>query len=279
MQFERIKITKQNLEKLLPAGVRREIGTIKPFIYGAVYNTKIIGAAVFTVAETGPAAGKLHYVTVDRSFRGQGLSKQLLEYAFSAVRNARGRYVFARKAAEEAGDLLEFSELSESYGFVPISMEETIYIYDRDQFQDCPFLKEVLSGKKELPPVTAFSDPGDPVLLSFNGKGEFGLLSLSDGFYDLDLCRFYVNENRILSGVLAKREEKDLLSLTQISCDPVSMNRKKILPQLLVHAIEAGCRDKNIRKICITLSDSVDADKAFGKPEKTIRTLNFVRYL
>ena len=261
MRFEKLKISKRDLGKILPPGICMEIDTLTPVIYGAVDDTGVIGGAVFTVPPKAPAAVRLHYVAVSPTLRGKGLGTALIDFGCQAVKKAGAEVVLYRKVEREADALIAALSFLSKSGFSPLVPESELFTYSRDAIRQNKYIREFHQKLKETEGITEENPMG--------------------ALLDADFCRFYADETG-RTGVIATMYQNTLFVIRQVLTETTFEMRKRILPLLLVSCLEEGLRVKTVADFCITLSDVFDRkmlEKLFGEPESVYRAIDLIKYL
>ena len=282
ISYQRSRIDKQILGKLLPDYVNVQLADNRSYVYTAIDSVSgnVVGVAVFTMPETLHTAAQLLYVIVDSEHRNLGVAGNLIDYGCDEIKSAG--YVFYRQISENAEDLITPFEFAVNIDFHAVSVGTGLLVYSADTVVRNPVIKKVISEHKKYISICTINNFSDPLILKYNQKVKNVFEIISESTVNLELSRFVVRDDAILAGVLVAPVNAGVLMIHGHFPNVSESEKQEGMKILIAKVIAEGILNEEIRTVCIRESyewSSRAMTEILGIPEMHYREINLVRTL
>ncbi|MBQ8945993.1 MAG: GNAT family N-acetyltransferase [Lachnospiraceae bacterium] len=284
ISYQRSRIDKQILGKLLPDYVNVQLADNRSYVYTAIDSVSgnVVGVAVFTMPETLHTAAQLLYVIVDSEHRNLGVAGNLIDYGCDEIKSAGAGYVFYRQISENAEDLITPFEFAVNIDFHAVSVGTGLLVYSADTVVRNPVIKKVISEHKKYISICTINNFSDPLILKYNQKVKNVFEIISESTVNLELSRFVVRDDAILAGVLVAPVNAGVLMIHGHFPNVSESEKQEGMKILIAKVIAEGILNEEIRTVCIRESyewSSRAMTEILGIPEMHYREINLVRTL
>ncbi|MGN0337144.1 MAG: GNAT family N-acetyltransferase [Lachnospiraceae bacterium] len=163
-------------------------------VYGAWTKEKqIVAAALLVPSPAAPTETSLLDLCVERSFRGQGVARTMMQNLAAALAS-EGKKTIRVRCMGEMNQVTEIYELLLSAGFVPCLLTGRLLSWQMMDWMDSPLAEQI----KEIP-TDHICDAK-----ALTEKMREALVSRS-GDFDPELSRFYIVEEKLAGAVYVRR--------------------------------------------------------------------------
>lgn len=236
MEYQRLALSEEQCEALLPGNVYRMYLDGKIGLYGGLDEDLLVCYAAFS-----PSVDRemviLEYIYVDEAYRSRWLSKELFDYCCNLFYENGFRSVYVRLTGHFE-DLLGPTLFMKKFGFLMTTYKDRFLEYYVTDLIETDQMVTIAKSRDKLPETETFSSISDRRLKRLAADENLGW-QIDPGCFDSKLSYFYMKDGEISAALICNKPERNRMLVSSFTFTKNGVN-PFMFSVMLYDAIESA---------------------------------------